>query len=457
MVPIARAVSTWQENRPLPKAEDYATLAEDGYRRNSIVYACVRTACEAGAEPELCVKVPMEDDEPAKLPDAAPIAKLLNRPNPQQGQFEMLDVMAMHLQIAGNAYVHKVRNKAGAVAQLWLLRPDRVSIVPDKTGAIVRYEHKIDESATKGDPLDPADVIHLTYGPDPLDDYYGLSPLVAAARLGDLDNNAVDMMRAFFLNAGVPLSMMKLKGRVKKEEREKLGLQMKEKFTGIRGWFNWFIGDDDVDIVQLGINPKDFDLSGVFSQSETRLAMTFGVPPILIGSAIGLERSTYANYREARRALWEGRLTSLFTRIGDKLTHGLAPECDAKGNLVAPRRDGGNLRQPEHGMWIEFDLSDVAALQEGATERRAWAVAGWNAGILTRNEARAYDNKPPVVDGDVFKASLDAFADEPAVMAESAKRPADERRELMAAAAELREAMGALKPWFDTVNGRDAA
>ena len=47
------------------------------------------------------------------------------------------------------------------------------------------------------------------------------------------------------------------------------------------------------------------------SSRESRICAAMQVPPILVGAKVGLDRSTFTNYQEARKQLWEEAIFSL--------------------------------------------------------------------------------------------------------------------------------------------------
>jgi HK97 family phage portal protein len=58
--------------------------------------------------------------------------RLLDDPHPELTRFELWRLIYVHRLLWGNAYVQKVRNNAGAVAQLWPIRPERVRVDREK-------------------------------------------------------------------------------------------------------------------------------------------------------------------------------------------------------------------------------------------------------------------------------------------------------------------------------------
>ncbi|MBX3430754.1 MAG: phage portal protein [Hyphomonadaceae bacterium] len=151
---------------------DPAAFAREGYGRNAIAYRCVRLIAEAAASAPLHVG-----------PEDHPLTNLLARPNPEQTGIELLEAFYGHLQVAGNAYLEAACIGEDAPSELYVLRPDRMSVIPGADGWPVGWEHRVGSSVRRfeRDPLtNDAPILHLKLF-NPADDWYGLSPMEAAA------------------------------------------------------------------------------------------------------------------------------------------------------------------------------------------------------------------------------------------------------------------------------------
>lgn len=405
---VARALPDWQKGRELPRPHDYRTFAQEGYRENVIINACIREKATSVAEAKLKIGE-MVGDEVEPVSSSSPVALLLENPNPEQTSFEFLETLITHLDYSGNAYVHKLRSKGGVVLQLWMLAPDRMTIVPGEDGLVKEYKWS-PVGGGKDEVIHADDVIHIKY-PDPLDDYYGLSPIVPVARWADVDNSSADYLRAFFTNGATPKQIIITKIGTTPKERDRVKELWREQYGGVEGWHSVGVIDADIEVKSVGTKPDELELGSVFSQTETRLCTAFGVPPILIGVLIGLIRSTFANYKEARKSFWQETLAPLYVRIGTALQRGLRPDFGL--TLV-----------------ISFDLSGVQALQEDAAEVRKYGLEAWTAGVATKNEARAMGNLPPLIAefGDVFREQLPTVVEVPAQLETQARKPAEFRK-----------------------------
>jgi hypothetical protein len=107
----------------------------------------------------------------------------LARPNPEQTGIELLEAFYGHLQVSGNAFLEAASLDEAAPSELYVLRPDRMSVIPGADGWPVGWEHRAGSSVRRfeRDPVSgDAPVLHLKLF-HPADDWYGLSPMEAAA------------------------------------------------------------------------------------------------------------------------------------------------------------------------------------------------------------------------------------------------------------------------------------
>ena len=381
--------------RPLPANNDYAALAEDGYRRNVIVYSCISSIAFSACEPPI-VATDLADGQRQPLASEHPLSVLFSQPNVEQDWAAFLTALVATRYIAGEVFVQKLRTKAGTVGALWLLRPDRVKVVTNPQGQVEAYGYYMNGREVGRVPA--ADMVHVR-NHDPLDEYRGLSEITVAARCGDLDNSATDFVRSLFQNGGIPRGFLKHKQRIEnREELQRIQSQFDTSFAGKQGWNRTKVLDGDWTWERGGLDPREADMSSVFGATEARICAVFGVPPIIAGTSIGLDASTYSNYAQARRAFWEDTLIPLLRRIELALTSGVAIEF------------GPNVQ-------VGFDLKNVRALQEDSAAKQSQAVAAWEAGLITRNEARLQMGLPRLIDGDVMREQIDNI-NEPATVEE---------------------------------------
>ena len=310
----------------------YSNFAREGYAGNELVFACIREIATSTAEAQLC----LYDANHEKI-DNAPLAQLIAEPAEGMTQYEFLENLITHLQIAGNAYVLKERARVGVVS-LMLLRPDRMEVIP---GGGYSYE-----VGGKKYMIPAEDIGHLKF-PNPNNDFYGLSPLQVLAKQINLDTDATTFTKAFFNNAGVPSGILKLRRKLShQDEADRLRAAWRGQFQGNKNWHRIAILDEDASYEKMGSTLGEMEIPSLRNLSESRICSALGVPAILVGANIGLQRSTFSNYAEARESFWEETLLPLYRRIEQFMVGLLEPEF--------PRERG----------YLEFDFSEVRALQE---------------------------------------------------------------------------------------------
>jgi hypothetical protein len=89
---------------------------------------------------------------------------------------QLLETVAAHLLLHGNAFVQCLQDGEGRLAQLFPLRPERVKVEADASGWPAAYLYKVGEAKLRvpvRDGLGRPGLVHLR-ALHPLDDHYGL-------------------------------------------------------------------------------------------------------------------------------------------------------------------------------------------------------------------------------------------------------------------------------------------
>lgn len=371
-IAVGATVPTWEQGTPLYQKQSYYRYAMEGYSSNEIVFACIEELATSAAEPRMKAL-----DQAGEDIESHPILDLLDRPNPFLDRFQFWATVIMHLSISGNAYIEKVRSAAGQVVELWLLRPDRMFVIPDAVRFVGGYEYRIAEQTKR---LDATDVIHIRTR-NPLDDYYGLPPLAVAAGRVDTDNAMRAFTGAFFRNAGVPAGMLTLSKQMKTTERQIIRDRFRNDTSGVANWHSLLVLDaTEATFTPMGqpLGERGLVLPELDEISETRIAMAFGVPQELIGARLSM-RGQRSAAREARAGFWDETLTPLYQMLSEPLNTSLVPEFSGVDR-------------------VEFDLSTVKALQEDEDAKSTRILSQLAAGAISIQEARVDLGREPDFD-----------------------------------------------------------
>jgi HK97 family phage portal protein len=352
--------------RPVWTPRTYAALARAGFMKNAVVYRAVRMVAEAAAS------IPWLLYEGATELDDHPLLQLLKKPNAHQGGADLLEALYGHLLVAGNAYAEAV-TVDGVVRELYALRPDRMSVVPDASGWPAAFEYAANGRTVRfnqeGDgPVPP--ILHVASF-HPLDDYYGFPPLEAAQVSLDVHNAANAWNKALLDNAARPSGALIYKGEgnsnLSEEQFERLRDELQANFSGSTNAGRPLLLEGGLSWQTMSLTPKDMDFMQLKNGAAREIALAFGVPPMLLGIP---GDNTYANYREANLAFWRQTVLPLVSRFTAALGSWLGPAFAGSG--------GEALR-------LSFDNDKVEAL---SLEREALWRRVNDADFLTPDEKR---------------------------------------------------------------------
>lgn len=316
---------------------DFSRFADEGYRRNVITHRCVAMiATAAGSVPW---KLMQKRRGSTRALETHPLLHLLNRPNPLQGGTEFCEAVYSQRLIAGNAYIHAIGPRGEAPLELHALRPDRVTIIPGRGGVPKAYRYTVDDRSTDFtvDALSgQSRVLHLKAF-HPLDDWYGLSPMEAAAYSVDQHNQCGAWNQSLLQNGARPSGALMVKtgesngGTLTETQYTRLKQQLDDQFSGAINAGRPLLLEGGLEWKEMSLSPRDMDFIGIKHSSARDIALAFGVPPQLLGIP---GDNTYANMQEARLAFWEQTLMPLLTSVTDALNNWLAPMFDTSLQLV---------------------------------------------------------------------------------------------------------------------------
>lgn len=357
--------------------QDYRALADEGYTQCSEVYACINILAKTcKGVPWLVYKKQKKGKKLIEIEDFAdPLVALIRRPNPSQSFAKLIENLVGFYEVSGNAYIYRVGPANNAPPrELWNLRPDRVKVIPANTpasGFIAYYTYTIknEDAPLKPDRLinsDPWQVVKHLKKFHPLDDLYGLSPIRAGARVADQINEASKLNYGLLKNGARMSGAFISKGSYDETTAAELKRQLLEQYAGSSNAGKQLLLTGDLDWKEMGIKPKDMDWIEGQKMSTRRICSIFGVAPELIGD---VQNKTYNNQKEARRALYIEAVMPLLDELQDEFNHWLCP-----------------LFGDDY--FMAYNQDAIEAIRDENAAKWTRILAGANAQVITRNEAR---------------------------------------------------------------------
>ena len=390
-------VSSYGLAQPVRTPRRFDKLADEGYNQNPIVHRAINLIATAiaGIPWRLYEKGNRSGTliggttAPTTTPsrrrgmeiETHPLLDLMARPNPTQGWGKFIEAYVAYLYVAGNSYLwaNRANGGKGAPVELWTMRPDRMRIVPDEKQFVAGYTYEVN-----GKHVDFAapDVLHTKMFA-PLDDWYGMSPLVVAARAIDVRNAGGDWNLALVQQSGRVPGFFTVKDRLGDTQFERMREQFIDRYTGRRNvGLPGLLDGGDIGWLEAGKTPLDMDWNNLSTEMARDIALTIGVPPELLGDS---KIKTYSNYAEARASFYEETVLPLADITRDELNRWLVPMY---GGAIA----------------LDYDHEDIEAVQE--QRGRLYQYVGKFATFLTINEQRAILGYPPRPEGDVIIVPL---------------------------------------------------
>jgi HK97 family phage portal protein len=374
------------------RKNSYEELAREGYQQNSIVYRCINEIAQACSSVPLCVYVNGEEVE------NHPLNYLLYRPNPLNAGIEYFQELYTNLLISGNSYELMVLGDQDMPKELYNLRPDRIRIVSSGRATPMGYDYMIGGKVVDHYHVDQLTGYallkhHKLY--NPLDDYYGMSPITAASNDIDQHNMSARHNVALLQNGARPSGAIIFKPKdeagnsvqLTETQRSSLISDLEMRFSGNSNAGRAMLLEGDFDWREMGLSPKDMDFLQLKNSSARDIALCFGVPGQLVGIP---DAQTYSNMAEARLALYEETVIPLLRRMESDFTEWFS---QAYGEDI----------------YVEYDIDDMPAI----SERRKIVFDSVNAavtsGIMTRNEARERLGLEPIEGADQLLVAANLF------------------------------------------------
>lgn len=378
--PVERKQSTaaralvMNPGQPVWSQRNYESFAKEAFSCNVVAFQAINRIGDALAT----VKLGIYRKE-TELTDH-PLAALLRRPNPMQSYGDYMRAKVGFLLLAGNGYEERI-TVAGKPRELYQLRPDRMKIIPSANGVPAAYEYSVNQQKVMF-PVNPqtleSDLRHLKMF-NPLNDWYGMSPIEAGAFAIDQNNQAMKWMQSLLQNSARPSGALTMKegASLSDEEYNRLKTQIEEQYSGYSNAGRPMLLEAGLDWKQMGLSPADMSILETKYSSARDIALAFGVPPQLLGIK---GDNTYSNYQEARLAFYEDTVLPLLDMV---LT------------------DWNSWLVPSFGDRIEI-RPDIDAVPAIADKRlKMWEMA--NASVdLTINERRQLKGYGPMEGGDVL-------------------------------------------------------
>lgn len=336
---------------------------------------------------------------------AHPFLDFWANPNPlhEMSSAALWRLLEIYLKLKGEGYFIMERDEFGRPAELWPVPTHWVQMTPYQ--GFPYYTVRL----TNGQLMEvPVDDMFVMKDLDPYDPFKrGLGQSEALADEIETDEYAAKFQKRFFFNDATPNIIIGMP-KSTDEQRKRFLAEWMQRFKGVFQSHGVATVNGDVTVNKIGESMKDMDMVNGRTFLRNAALEHYGVPREIMGIT---ESSNRATSEAAQFIYAQNVLMPILRRREEAINHQLIPwfgdDLVWHFDDIVPRNQ-------------EFD--------------KAVGLDGWNAGLLTKDEAREKLGMPPCkVGGDVYKTQFsDVYVHED-----------DDPAEVSTAAANLQYAEGA--------------
>jgi HK97 family phage portal protein len=301
-----------------------------------------------------------------------PLLDLWKSPNPFYSQSEFFEDSSNHFELTGEMTWVIVRGVGDAIVELWPVRPDRIRPVPDPNDYISGYIYQI---GRKEVPLEVDDVMFMRR-PHPTTPYRGIGQVQGLLHDLGSEQMASAWQRNFFSNSALPGGIIEFDHNLSQQDFTRLVDRWREQHQGVSN-------SHRVAILERGkwtdrkYTQRDMEFKETRMLNRDIILGAYGFPHSMLGISENINRAN-AEAAELTFARWV--IKPRLIRIRDKVNQTL-------------------VSQFGEDLFLDF----VDPVPSDKTSDLAESEKGYNAGILTQNEARRRLGEGAIEGGDGFK------------------------------------------------------
>ena len=289
----------------------------------------------------------------------------------------MLEQTQTYIDLTGEVFWLVIKDRANTPAEIWVINPNKMKVIPDKKSYIKGYVYKNGKTEI---PLTVEEIIHIKL-PNPENPFRGLSPLSSVQADIEAEKYSSQYNRTFFQNSAEPSGVIQFEGTLTDSQYERLRYQWNKQYQGTANAHKVAILEGGASWQNNGVTQRDMQFRDLRIMNRDTIMGVYGMPKHILGIAEDVNRAN-AEASEYTFARWV--LKPRLERIKAKLNEQLLPMFN-ETNLI-----------------LDYDTPIPADIERNL----AVADQGFKSGYITRNEARIKVGLEPTENGDIFMEPL---------------------------------------------------
>lgn len=374
--------SGWYGTLGKPTPQNYQKYLQQ-YADAAWVYSCVYRIATQGAGVPLKLYRKKKKNGQITMDEVTdhPLLTLLETVNPFMSGCDLIEATLTYEELSGNAYWLLDMFSGGKPTEIYPLNPHKVRIIPSKTEYVAGYKYSI--GGGEAIDIDKAAILHFKYF-NPVDEYYGLSPLSAGRIAVDTQVYSDTYNRNFFINSAEPRGALVTDQELSQPQRDRIITAWMNMHRGVANAHKTALFEGGAKWAAIGINQKDMEFVNTKKLTREDILGVFGVPPSMVGV---FEYANYANTREQQKIFWVNTMMPKLTKMASVINSFLVQPYDP--SLIC-----------------KHDYSGIEALQEDQKFKAEIDQILINCGAKKINEVREERKMSPVPWGEVWNAPM---------------------------------------------------
>jgi HK97 family phage portal protein len=304
---------------------------------------------------------------------------VVNSPNPNMNGFEFIRTLEAHRDTFGNAYALKEYDTKYQPCALWILDPNRVRPVLEKTTKELWYEVDGDNGRYYVHNLEMIHVKHIhAVG------YAGISPIDVLKNTADFDVKVKEFSLEQIDSAVKASFILKMATNLNEDRKRNVLLGFQRFYQENGGVLIQEQGVDIKEIERKFIDTKVFEVERI---TRTRVASVYNMPAHLLGETEGVN---YASMEQMSLEYVQNTLVPIATQYEREFNRKLLTQAERRS-----------------GYYFKFNLNSL--LRGDMKTRGEFYFKGVRTGVFTPNECRAWEDLPPMELGDKLYLSGDLY------------------------------------------------
>ena len=353
------------------KSKSGADVNEDTAVKVTAVFACIRLLAQTIASLPLDTFQRVEDGK-VKAYNHPLYTVLHDLWNPECTSYMGRLIVMVNLLLTGRAFAEIVRNRAGAIIELWPIPSNKVSVRRNKQTKEIFYEVYLDDGGTQR--LYPEQMFHLQW--IGMENFKTFEPVVLAREAIGLSIAAEEFGSRFFESGANASGIVEYPGKLSDEGYTRFKKSFNERYASLSKTQRLMFLEQGLKFTKLTINPNEAQAIETRKFQVIEVARFYNVPPHLI---MDLERATFSNVEHQDISFVKYSLRPYLVCWEQEMLRSLF--------MLHERR-------------LYFSEFNVDGLLRGDAKSRAEALdIQMRNGVINADEWRALENMNPQPDG----------------------------------------------------------